>query len=74
MVERAFGPSDRFTADLSDPDHTTLNIVLGESGDPVSPWFMDQFQSWLNGRTYALPFTPAATQPTITHTLTLNPR
>ena len=30
--------------------------------------------SWLNGRTYALPFTPAATQPAITHTLTLNPR
>ncbi len=74
QVGRAFGPSERFTADLSDPDHTTLNIVLGESGDPVSPWFMDQFQGWLNGRTYALPFTPAATQPTITHTLTLNPR
>jgi len=74
MVERAFGPSDRFTADLSDPDHTALNVVLGQSGNPVSEWFMDQFPDWLNGRTYVLPFTHDATQPAITHTLTLNPR
>ena len=56
------------------PDHTTLNIVLGQSGDPVSAWFMDQFGAWLDGRTYTLPFTAAATQPSITHTLTLTPR
>jgi len=74
QVGHAFGPSERFTADLSDPDHTTLNLVLGQSGDPASPWYMDQFQDWLHGRTYSLPFTSAATQPTIAHTLTLNPR
>ena len=74
QVGHAFGPSERFTADLSDPDHTTLNLVLGQSGDPASPWYMDQFQDWLHGRTYSLPFTTAATQPTIAHTLTLNPR
>ncbi len=74
QVGRAFGPSDRFTADLSDPDHTTLNLVLGQSGNPASPWYMDQFQDWLHGRTYSLPFTPAATQPAVAHTLTLNPR
>jgi penicillin amidase len=74
QVGRAFGPSERFTADLSDPDRTTLNLVLGQSGNPASPWYMDQFQSWLHGATYPLPFTPAATQPTITHTLTLTPR
>jgi penicillin amidase len=74
QVQRAFGPSERFTTDLSDPDRTTLNIVLGQSGDPASQWYMDQFQDWLHGTTYLLPFTPAATQSTITHTLTLNPR
>ena len=72
--ELAFGPSERFTTDLSDPDRTTLNIVLGQSGNPASPWYMDQFQDWLRGTTYALPFTAAAAQSTITHTLTLNPR
>ena len=69
-----YGPSERFTADLSNPDNTTLNLVLGQSGNPVSPWYMDQFQDWLNGRTYPLPFTPAAAEPSTTHTLTLNPR
>jgi len=74
QVGLAFGPSERFTADLSDPDRTTLNLVLGQSGNPASPWYMDQFPSWLHGKTYALPFTPAAAQSTIIHTLTLNPR
>jgi penicillin amidase len=35
QVGHAFGPSERFTADLSDPDRTTLNLVLGQSGDPA---------------------------------------
>ena len=74
QVGRAFGPSERFTADLSGPNSTTLNLVLGQSGDPASPWYMDQLQDWLHGTTYPLPFTPAASQPTITHTLTLTPR
>ncbi len=74
QVGHAFGPSERFTADLSDPDRTTLNLVLGQSGNPASPWYMDQLQSWLRGTTYPLPFTPAATQPSITHTLILTPR
>ena len=74
QMTTALGPSERFTADLSDPVHTTLNIVLGESGDPVSEWYMDQFPDWLAGRTYSLPFTDAAVQPSVTHTLTLTPR
>jgi penicillin amidase len=74
QTQRAFGPSERFTADFNDPDRTTLNLVLGESGNPASPWFIDQFQDWLHGRTYPFPFTAAAVQPTIAHRLTLNPR
>src|ERR1019366_8970279 len=52
QVGHAFGPSERFTADLSDPDRTTLNGVVGQSGNPASPLYMDQFQDWLHGRTY----------------------
>ena len=74
QVGAAFGPSERFTADLGNPDGTTLNIVLGQSGDPVSPWYMDQFQAWLRGSTYPFPFSPAAVQAAATHTLTLTPR
>jgi penicillin amidase len=74
QAQRAFGPSERFTTDLSDPDRTTINVVLGQSGNPASPWFMDQFQDWLRGTTYPLPFSAAAIQAARTHTLTLKPR
>ena len=73
QVSRTFGPSERFTADLASPDNSTLNIVLGESGNPASPWFLNQFPAWYNGTTYKLPFTPTAIQTAATHTLTLNP-
>jgi penicillin amidase len=74
QVGRAFGPSERFTADLSDLDHSTLNLVLGQSGNPASPWFMDQWLAWYKGTTFTLPFTKTATDATTTHTLTLTPQ
>ncbi|HEV2710277.1 MAG TPA: penicillin acylase family protein [Edaphobacter sp.] len=74
QVGRSFGPSERFTADLSDLDNSTLNIVLGQSGNPASPWFMDQWPAWYKGTTFALPFTKTATDAATTHTLTLTPQ
>jgi len=74
QIGHSFGPSERFTTDLGNPDRTTLNIVTGQSGNPVSPWFLDQFEDWLDGRTYLLPFTTAVPQGSTTHTLTLTPR
>ena len=65
-----FGPSERFTADLGDPDHTYANITTGESGNPASPHFLDQFQPWLQGTTLPLPLS----HPTTEHTLTLTPQ
>jgi penicillin amidase len=64
-----FGPSERFTADLANPDNTHANITTGESGNPSSPWFLDQFLPWLNGTTFTLPLTNSQA----THTLTLTP-
>jgi penicillin amidase len=74
QVARSFGPSERFTADLADLDHSTLNLVLGESSNPTSPWFMDQWHAWYTGATFPLPFSDAAVDATTTHTLTLTPR
>lgn len=73
QVGRTFGPSERFTADLSDFDRSTLNLVLGESGNPASPWFMDQWPIWYNGTTLPMPFTTAAVNAATRHTLTLKP-
>ncbi len=73
QVGRAFGPSQRFTLDWSNIDGSTENIVLGESGNPLSPYFRDQWIDWYNGTTFTLPFTPAAVAAQTQHTLRLLP-
>ena len=73
QVGRDFGPSQRFTMDWSNIDGSTENIVLGESGNPLSPYFRDQWNDWYNGTTFALPFTPSAVAAQTTHTLRLLP-
>jgi penicillin amidase len=70
---RAFGPSQRFTMDWSDIDRSTENIVLGESGNPLSPYFRDQWNDYMSGTTFALPFSPAAVAAQTQHTLRLLP-
>jgi penicillin amidase len=65
----SFGPSERFTADLSDASSTTANIVTGESGNISSPWYLDQFQPWLQGTTFPLPLEKDRAD----HSLTLVP-
>lgn len=73
QVGRAFGPSQRFTMDWSDIDGSTENIVLGESGNPLSPYFRDQWNDWYGGTTFGLPFSPAAVAGNTRHTLRLLP-
>lgn len=73
QVSRSFGPSERLTVDLFDLDKSTLNLVIGQSGDPLSLNYMDQWPYWYAGKTFALPFSAAAVQAAATHTLTLVP-
>lgn len=74
QVARTFGPSERFTADFSNLDNSTLNLVLGESGNPASPWFLDQWPAWYDGTTFPMPFSTAAVNAATKHTLTLTPQ
>ncbi len=73
QVGRSFGPSQRFTMDWSNIDSSTEDIALGESGNPYSPWFRDQWDDYYNGTTFALPFSPAAVALNTRHTLRLLP-
>ena len=73
QVTRRLGPSQRFTIDWSNVDGATENIVMGESGDPLSPYYRDQWPYWYGGRTFALPFTEQAVQAATVHTLRLEP-
>lgn len=73
QVGRGFGPSQRFTADLSNLDASTLNIVTGEGGNLFSPYYMDQWQAWYRGTTYSLPFSTAEVTKNRAHELRLVP-
>ncbi len=73
QVTAKLGPSQRFTIDWAAPDAATENLVSGQSGNPLSPWFRDQWPSWYRGSTFVLPFTPGAVAASATHTLRLVP-
>jgi penicillin G amidase len=73
QVGRAFGPSQRFTMDWSNIDGSMEDIVLGESSNPYSPYFRDQWNDWYGGTTFALPFTPPAVAAQTQHTQHLLP-
>ncbi len=72
-VSRHHGPSERFTANLADLDHSTLNLVTGQGGNFLSPYYMDQWKNWYDGTTLTLPFSEQAVQAAKAHQLTLEP-
>jgi penicillin amidase len=73
QVGLTFGPSQRFTMDWSNIDGSTENIALGESSDPYSAYFRDQWQDYYGGTTFTLPFSAQAVTAQTTHTLRLLP-
>jgi penicillin amidase len=72
-VTRHHGPSERFTANMSDLDQSTLNTVTGQGGNFLSPYYMDQWKAWYGGSTLTLPFTSQAVDATAVHRLVLEP-
>jgi penicillin amidase len=73
QVSTHFGPSERFTADMADLDHSTLNIVNGQSGNIFDQHFNDQWDAYYHGRTFPLPFSTQAVQRAGVHHLRLEP-
>ncbi|MFP5237094.1 MAG: penicillin acylase family protein [Acidobacteriota bacterium] len=73
QVSLTVAPSQRFTMDWSNVDGSTENIVMGESSDPYSRYYRDQWNDWYYGTTFAMPFTPAAVSAATRHTLRLIP-
>jgi len=67
------GPSERFVANLADWDQSILLLPAGESGQPGSEHYSDQFSYWLNGKAIYAPFSDAAESKVKKHTLTLQP-
>lgn len=73
QVSLTVAPSQRFTMDWSKVDGSTENIVMGESSNPYSAYYRDQWAYWYNGTTFAMPFSPAAVSASTRHTLRLIP-
>jgi penicillin amidase len=73
-VGRKHGASERATWNFANFDESTLNLVTGESGVFLSPYYMDQWTAWYGGATFTFPFSPAAVNQHRTHAMTLQPR
>ncbi len=65
--------SMRFIADLSQWDTCRMGLPLGQSGDPDSPHWADQLESWKTCSPEVFPFSPAAVEKAARQQLTLRP-
>jgi penicillin amidase len=73
-VGRGFGPSERITWNFANFDESTLNLVTGESGIFLSPYYMDQWKAWYGGSTFAFAYSKDAVDKQRAHEMTLVPR
>lgn len=60
QIGHTVAPSQRFIMDWGNVDGSTENIVLGQSGNPYSAHYRDQWSYWYTGTTFALPFSAPA--------------
>ena len=72
-VTRHHGPSERFTANMANLDQSTLNVVTGQGGNFLSPYYMDQWNAWYKGTTFTLPFSVEAVESAKAHRLLMEP-
>ena len=71
QIDQALG---RSPADLVVRNARVLNLVTGESGNFLSPNYMDQWKAWYEGLTFVLPFSPEAVERAKAHELLLEPK
>jgi penicillin amidase len=72
-ASRDHGPAMRFVANTANWDESIILIPAGESGQPGSEHYRDQFSYWLDGKPIYGPFSDAGEAKTKKHTLTLQP-
>jgi penicillin amidase len=66
--------SMRHIASPGNWDATRHVIPLGESGDPRSPHFKDEFDAWLTGTPMIFPFSKTAVEKAAVSAFVLAPR
>jgi penicillin amidase len=53
---RRLGPSLRMIVDLADMDHSFMNLATGESGQPLSSHYKDQWDAYYAGRSFPMQY------------------
>jgi penicillin amidase len=72
-ASKTHGPAMRFVANLGNWDESILLIPGGQSGQPGSSHYADQFSYWYEGKPIYAPFSEAGERQATKHTLTLKP-
>ncbi len=70
---RHHGPAMRVVASVGDWDNSLMVIAGGQSGQPGSSHYADQFRYWYDGKPVVAPFSDAAEAAIRKHTLRLKP-
>jgi len=65
QTTRALAPSMRMNADLSDWDRSLLNVQVGQSGQPFSSHYKDEWDSYYNGKSYPMQFQKVVAKSTL---------
>jgi penicillin G amidase len=56
QVTRVLAPSMRMNADLGDWDRSLLNVQIGQSGQPFSGHYKDEWDAYYNGTSFPMQF------------------
>jgi len=55
-MEPRIGPSERMVVDLGDPDLSLAEITIGQSGEPLSSHYSDEWLAYYYGHGLGMPF------------------
>ena len=72
-ASKDLGPAMRFVANPANWDESILLVPAGQSGQPGSRHYADQFSYWYQGKPILTPFSDGAEAKAKRHTLTLKP-
>ena len=65
QTTRELAPSMRMDADTSNWEHSLLNEVTGQSGQPLSTHYRDQWNNYYSGRSYPMQFSQVQARSTL---------
>jgi penicillin amidase len=68
QITQRMGPSMRMAIDMGAPESSLLNITTGQSGQPLSPHYKDQWDAYSTGRSFPLSFGRVESGSTLTLT------